>query len=183
MIHGIDPVEIVEDEVKKRSPCCGASIELPRLGRQSCHIPLGLRGITLSISLDVFFDSITFNSISSAVFFVCSKFSTKVESLRVCFVIKRISGCSQSPEDIVASSTEPLQEIILKPLNFETSVMGLYLMGLYLQQDLVFILPPCESSFLFFQVRSVSLDHLSQQLVLKTSPSDGEVDQCCLSLE
>ena len=39
LIHGIDPVKIVEDEVKKRSPCRRTSIELPRLKRKSCDKP------------------------------------------------------------------------------------------------------------------------------------------------
>ena len=33
LVHGVDPVEVVEDEVKKRSPCRTPTIKLSRLER------------------------------------------------------------------------------------------------------------------------------------------------------
>ena len=37
LIHGVDPVQVVENEVKQRSSCSTASVKLSRLERQSFH--------------------------------------------------------------------------------------------------------------------------------------------------
>ena len=37
LIHGVDPVQVVENEVKQRSSCSTGSVKLSRLKRQSFH--------------------------------------------------------------------------------------------------------------------------------------------------
>ena len=81
LVHGVDPVEIVEDEVEDGGASSRRSVELSSLNSLVRIAVVTTMG-TLSISNEVFLASVTLSSISAAVFLVCSRFSTRVESLQ-----------------------------------------------------------------------------------------------------